>query len=797
MADVLVTQKPVVPIDASTQFVATKEINGTREVVQIDADDLRGLDGVSAIATITNPNPAPIPAVGQTVQYAVDGSAGLDLNQIVAVGGSSTLKVVGTPTPTSIALENIDATPGATLTGARIFPIAKGSKIHHVTAAPGATLGSVGDTAFRNDGRVYEKTADTVWAERLDLLTQSEADARYPLKTDADPYPVYLTQSEAAALFSPIGGDAQGGLRYNLSLTTTFPAASGQVRLNNAATASATQISISESDRNGAAQSEVLDVLGIGTRIQIVQEDNEEIYAWFRVSGAVVYNGGDRTIPIAVVSVSGTFTAGEISISFFQILGTSSSGGASGIQFSYNDADPPTSTGQIRTPQASLSVATSVAINAADSNGDSTVDITARLKTGAIFTIAKDAATHVRFEATADYVSGSVAVVVRAEQGAIATGDTVFLAIASDALSSSSGSALTWQTTTSATSLAVNNGYFLNSNALEHELPTGSLGDPIEVIGVDGYSLKTQSGLVYLSNNTSNTGIKNAAGFPRATAILRCLGGANWMAMQSEGLELYAYSTSGPGASITENYRVAMLAAGYTMSAGEITALSNYINALNTAGVWNTAATTFGLYPLLGTTKVAQQINAVTPGAGDLATLDGTLSYNANGFTGNGSIYAGSTFMGTHWTSTNFRGMFGAFSGLISGTASPIWGLEGLSNSYAFGANEVVLQLHANSAANAETITFPFSGILGALSIASSSNVLDQGYINGGRSNNSLALARTSIADLRMLRCNSVNPPSGLTCKGFMCIKSAAGLSNADASSINSAFAAFLTAIGR
>lgn len=366
------------------------------------------------------------------------------------------------------------------------------------------------------------------------------------------------------------------------------------------------------------------------------------------------------------------------------------------------------------------------------------------------------------------------------------------------------GAGLTWQIVTAATNLDGSNGYLLNSAGLEHTLPpSATLGEEIQIIGVNGWQIKTQSGLVYLPNNTSNTGIKSASGFAKATALLRSLGGANWMAMQSEGLELYAYATSGPGATIAENYRVAMLAAGYTMSGGEITALTNYVNALNIANVWSTTGNTFALYPLLGTTQAQQKINAVTPGTGDLATLDGSLTYNSNGFTGNGSIYADVAFMDTHWTTSNFRSMFAAFSGVPSGSTSPIYGTEAYANRYLFrsGTNGISLGVHTgNNEVTSTSISFPFNGIVGAISRADNANVVDRSYINGVAQPDTIPSSRngsTNRTGLRMLKCNGIDPPSGAICKGFICIKSAGGLSNTEATAINSAFSTFLTAIGR
>jgi hypothetical protein len=360
---------------------------------------------------------------------------------------------------------------------------------------------------------------------------------------------------------------------------------------------------------------------------------------------------------------------------------------------------------------------------------------------------------------------------------------------------------LTWETSTISTSLAVNTGYFLNSNNLEHTLPVSALlGKTIEIIGVNLWKV-TSSGLIYLPNGSSNTGIKSNTGFPRSTALFRSLGGADWMAVRTEGAILYAVPTGGGlGAAVAENYRIAELAQGYTVTPSEIAALTDYVNALNTAGVWDTTGKTFALYPLLGTTKAQQQINLVTPGTGDLANLDGTLTHNSNGFTGDGTIYAGTTFMDMHWTNINFRTMFAAFSNLPSGTTGSVLGVEGFTSSYFFTTTQIKLGIHNgnNEISATPPISFPFSGIIGLISRASGSNVTERPYFNGTVQSDTPSSARGAHkTDLRMLRCNSVPSPPGTICKGFICIKSDNGLTDSNATAINTAFTTFLTAIGR
>jgi hypothetical protein len=428
MADEQLTSKPVVPIDATTQFTATAIISGVRKVVQIAQSDLKGLDGKSAIATITNTTPAPIPAVGQQVQYAVTES-GLEVNQIVSVGGVGTLKVLGNPTTTSIVLENIDATPGAVVTGAKIFPSGPGGiDTHFVTALPANTLGKDKDIAFRNTGEIYKKVVGA-WVLQVNYASEIET----------DPFPQYLTQAEGTALFAPLGVAGQGGMNYSLVLGPAT-AASGQITFNNSAIASATSISISESDRNSASMVEGnLGLIATDTRIKIQSENDEEIYAWFKVTGAPTDNGTYRTIPVAFVSASGTMTAGEVAV----ILTASGGGGVSGLQYTYiGTAGTPTA-GQIRSADINFVGLSTVTISATDAqtNPKSTADVLARLKVGAIIEIAASQANKVRGTISADYsaTTNSFNWDGQIPSGAIANNATVYLSIVSDAVSTSGG----------------------------------------------------------------------------------------------------------------------------------------------------------------------------------------------------------------------------------------------------------------------------------------------------------------------------------------------------------------------
>jgi hypothetical protein len=337
------------------------------------------------------------------------------------------------------------------------------------TAAPSGTLGIANDIAINDNGVIYEKTAATTWTSRVDIATSAELTTAIANHVaSSDPHPLYLTQTEGDVRYAPLGESPGSGARYLFDVSTAIGSiGTGEIRFNNTVSASITSIAIYETDRNGGAMATFLDLISIGSKLQVSFDASEEIYSWFNVTG-ITDNGAFRTFNVTHIASAGTRANGEVTLGIFGSAGSSLTvrevdgtpsvaasiiefpngsltdqgggvarltfpgGGASGLQYTYNDADPPTDVGQIRTLQASLNVATAVAINAADVNGDSATDITARLKTGAIFTIAKDASNYVRLEATADYASGSVAVVVRSEQGTILTGETVYLDIISD-----------------------------------------------------------------------------------------------------------------------------------------------------------------------------------------------------------------------------------------------------------------------------------------------------------------------------------------------------------------------------
>jgi hypothetical protein len=250
------------------------------------------------------------------------------------------------------------------------------------TGAPSNATGIIGDVAIDTAaGVVYEKTGAATWTSRVDWVTAAELSALG-----------YLTTSAANALYAPLEGAAQSGLRYSFSTTTSFPATTGQVRLDNATIGSVTQINIHESDRNSASNAGVLDILSTGSRIQIALESNEEIYAWFRVTGTPTDNGTDRTIPVAFISASGTLTAGEVSLGIFG--GAGSGGGAVPVGSIYYQwatsttvADP--TAGFISANNATLASSTTISVNEEDETNANRATILNQIVAGGILRIQK------------------------------------------------------------------------------------------------------------------------------------------------------------------------------------------------------------------------------------------------------------------------------------------------------------------------------------------------------------------------------------------------------------------------
>jgi hypothetical protein len=120
--------------------------------------------------------------------------------------------------------------------------------------------------------------------------------------------------------------------KYTFSDSTSSGPSAGQVRLNNNASASATQAFVSETDRNGKNMAALLDLVAANTGLLLTSEADPSRYAYYVVTGSTD-NGGDRTLAVTHVASNSTLT-GNVMISI-----AGGGGGGVGVQ-SVGDASP-------------------------------------------------------------------------------------------------------------------------------------------------------------------------------------------------------------------------------------------------------------------------------------------------------------------------------------------------------------------------------------------------------------------------------------------------------------------------
>jgi hypothetical protein len=213
------------------------------------------------------------------------------------------------------------------------FP--KGQSTIPVIGIPVTTLGNIGDIAFNETGQIYEKTATTVWTLRSNSLTQEEADSRYPLSIDSNPYPQYLTQAEGDARYPLISAlsetiddrvaalvlaganitgtyndpsntltiAASGGGASGVSYTYTNsapPTVAGQIRSPQLTLNTATAIVISSLDIDGDSASDVTGRLKTGCIFVIAK--NASNYVRFEVTE----DYANTSVTVSVLAEKGT-----------------------------------------------------------------------------------------------------------------------------------------------------------------------------------------------------------------------------------------------------------------------------------------------------------------------------------------------------------------------------------------------------------------------------------------------------------------------------------------------------------
>ncbi|MGL5061944.1 MAG: hypothetical protein ACRC62_18390 [Microcoleus sp.] len=451
------------------------------------------------------------------------------------------------------------------------------------------------------------------------------------------------------------GGGGGGGIRLErtFSNTTTGNPTSGTLRLasSNPQTTPAT-VKINDTRNVNSlltAQGNLLDKIKIGNIIQItnIASGVYHVYQVTGISTAIVattttsYNftcdwlfgtAGVSSFPnnaevaftwlpdnstassltVRTVNSSVTGTPSELvlpngtlaiasGVATYTPASSSSSGGATGLRYTYN-----TTAGSGVISAAALATATSLTINTTDATTPTAKDATnvlARFKNGAIIQVAKDESNWVRFNVTADYASGAVTVTVDQSSGAIASGDTVYLSIVSDAPSAGGGGGgITWVETSGATNIANNTGYVCTgSTEVTLTLPTSGavIGLNFQVAGRGSGGWRVAGAGHTITWHGANDGTR-VLGAEKTAASFVCVGANRWLIVNHEGPITLESNTIG-------SYRYVWL---------DVTAAVSVSTAVGSVE--------FQLFSVAGGTNIALNINPTSNKnllGGSLATL--------------------------------------------------------------------------------------------------------------------------------------------------------------------------------
>ncbi len=106
------------------------------------------------------------------------------------------------------------------------------------------------------------------------------------------------------------------GLRYTYSSQLITPALSGELRINSATHSFATQIFVSNTDRNGASAGTIVNSLTPGSTLFVLTDNDTTAYLLYTVSAAPTLSGSTYIIPVAYVGAGPLPVTGDVSLSF-------------------------------------------------------------------------------------------------------------------------------------------------------------------------------------------------------------------------------------------------------------------------------------------------------------------------------------------------------------------------------------------------------------------------------------------------------------------------------------------------
>jgi hypothetical protein len=284
-------------------------------------------------------------------QPSVGGSVTVDVTngRVLAVGGGVTINdlsgvfhgtytITAKPTANSVTLQLENATGGTAPAGtvpASSLLLASGSP-----GSPGADGidGIDGRTLLNGSGVPGGGTGSNG-----DFYIDTVADAIYGPKTAG-------VWGSPTNLIGPTGPTGRtGGIALTFDTGTSAGGLSGELRFNNAAIASTTNLFVSETDADGASIEAVLGSLTVGTQLMVTTANSTGNRVYFAVSGAIVDNGSNRTVPVTYQSHVGSFSDGTPIVLIVALRGSTGATGATGsvsaatsINFTEQGSDPST-----------------------------------------------------------------------------------------------------------------------------------------------------------------------------------------------------------------------------------------------------------------------------------------------------------------------------------------------------------------------------------------------------------------------------------------------------------------------
>ncbi|MEM9449960.1 MAG: hypothetical protein AAGA75_15655 [Cyanobacteria bacterium P01_E01_bin.6] len=280
------------------------------------------------------------PAIGSTVDISVESADWVSNGQTLFVQGGGYYTATRLSSQ-SLRLTNLgltaNASPSATINGsAKVSPAGeKGSDgTNGVDGADGAAA------------TISEGTTTTLDAGQSATAANSG--------------------SSSAAVFDfgiPKGADGTPyGLKFTFSAGTASPAASGEIRFNNAAADSTTSIYVHETDRNSLNIGAILAQIPDGSQIAVQSESTITAVAYFTLDSQTD-NGSDRTL--SVTHLAGTPSLSSNVTLLFSPKGATGAQGATG---------PQGATGSV----SSTSSVTVTTTSSAPSTGSGEIDVWAR-----------------------------------------------------------------------------------------------------------------------------------------------------------------------------------------------------------------------------------------------------------------------------------------------------------------------------------------------------------------------------------------------------------------------------------